>query len=845
MLGIDNRMLFVQQVGFHFGHRSLMVFVFIAIVWEDKWKTTIYFRTQNKIMIAERLFKQLLVMLFIAFCSFANAQDAGLKVSGKVVDQDNIPLSFASVRAFQLADSSFVTGNVTDTDGKYTLQMSQGSYYLEIGFLGMQPQYKKLSQQSGTIDIGVVKLSVSSTTTSEVSVIGDKSIAELKLDKRVYNVSADLNNQGSNASEVLENIPSITVDTEGNVSLRGNSGVRILIDGKFSGFSSTPEALQQLQSDMIDRIEVITNASARYDAQGEAGIINIILKKNSRSGWNGSVNARVGYFPEYGGGFNLNYKKNKLNINMAYTFNRNESPAYSTTYQRLTTQDTSFAYRQLYNHLRKKVGHNANIGLDYDINERNTFSASVGLRTAYGRHLYDRVYENMNVSDVLLFTNTRTEWNKEMEDLIEGNISYQKRFKKEGATWTTEAKWFRDYDFERSDYWEVTTLSAQEDIEKSHAYVTEHNLLAQSDLIIPVGKDGKFETGVRSQQRQMLNRFGFSELIENDWISPERFNDDFEYLERVHAAYVMGSNTFNRWAVQAGVRGEYSDITTEQISLDNRTNKQYFNFFPSAAVSYKDTDTRTYQLSYSRRINRPGQWDLMPFMKFGDNREMRVGNPDINPELTDSYEAGIMQYFNKGSLLSTVYYRTTTDSKETMSLAGDDGIIYRMPFNVGHRDAYGFEFNLNYVPNSTFRVTSGFNFYRQIVSGTFDETDFETKNFSWTNRTSLNINLKNKTRMQVSSNYEAPRVNPQGRTLGIFHMDAAITQDLGKNATLGLNVRDVFNTRRWRNVVDTPTIYSETNTQWRPRNIRLVFTYRFNQKAQPQGEKQQDLFEGD
>jgi len=315
----------------------------------------------------------------------------------------------------------------------------------------------------------------------------------------------------------------------------------------------------------------------------------------------------------------------------------------------------------------------------------------------------------------------------------------------------------------------------------------------------------------------------------------------------------MGSSTFNRWSVQAGVRGEYSDITTReysdittrQVSLENRRNKQYFNLFPSAAISYKNTDTRTYQLSYSRRINRPGQWDLMPFTKFGDNREMRAGNPDINPELTDSYEAGIMQYFGKGSLLSTVYYRTTANSKETMSIAGDDGIIYRIPFNVGHRDAYGFEFNLNYVPNATLRVTSGFNFYRQIVNGTFNEVDFETKNFSWTNRTSLNVNLKDKTRMQVSVNYEAPRVNPQGKTLAIYFMDAAITQDLGKNATLGLNVRDVFNTRRWRNMVDTPTIYSETITQWRPRNIRLVFTYRFNQKAQPQGEKQPDLFEGD
>lgn len=788
----------------------------------------------------------ILLLLFLLISLATRAQETNLIVSGKVADDSGVVMSYATVKAFSTTDSSLVNGSVTDTDGAFLLQLVNGSYYLEIGFIGMQSEFKLLSKQSGNLDIGTIQLKPSEATTGEVSVIGDKSIAELKLDKRVYNVAADLNNQGSNASEVLENIPSVTVDTEGNVSLRGNSGVRILIDGKFSGFSSTPEALQQLQADMIEKIEVITNASSRYDAQGEAGIINIILKKNANSGWSGSVNARVGYYPEYGGGFNLNYKKNKLSVQMNYTLNRNESPANSTTYQRVSSNDTTFAYRQLYNHLRKKMGHNASFGIDYSLNERNTLSASIGIRSALGNHLYDRVYENYGADDELLYTNTRYEWNREMEDLIEGNLSYQKKLKKEGGTWTTEFKIFRDLDFERSDYEETSTANSITATEKSNAYVTENNFLGQSDLIIPFGKAAKLETGVRTQQRLMLNQFGFSRLIENTWVSPENFNDDFEYNERVHAAYLMGSNTFNKWSLQAGVRGEYSDITTEQISLENRNNKQYFNLFPSAAVSYKSSDTRTFQISYSKRINRPGQWDLMPFMKFGDNREMRVGNTNLNPEFTDVLEGGMMQYFEKGSLLSSIYYRLTTDGIERMSVAGSDGIVYRIPMNISERNSYGLELNLNYTPITWMRLTTGFNFYRMVVTGQFNEIDFETKNFSWTNRTSLNINLKNKTRFQISSNYEAPTVNPQGRMLSIFFMDAGATRDIGKNATLGLNVRDVFNSRRWRGIVETETIYSSTNTQWRPRTVRLVFTYRFNQKSQgQQSEKQQDLFEGD
>lgn len=786
-----------------------------------------------------------LFFLALLLCSHAAyAQTSDLVVKGVVVDDANVVLPFASVRAFQSRDSLFVNGSVTNADGAFSLTLPSGNYYVEIGFLGMQSQFRNLGKSSGELHLGTIKLSVSSISTGEVSVIADKSLAELKLDKRVYNVSADLNNQGANATEILENIPSITVDTDGNVSLRGNSGVRILIDGKYSGFGSTPDALRSLQADMIDRIEVITNASARYDAQGEAGIINIILKKNKRSGWNGSVHARVGYYPEFGGGFNLNYKKNKFNFNLGYNFNRNEGPGKSTTYQRLTSQDTSFTYRQLYDQLRKKFGHHLNAGIDYDFNERNSVSLGVGIRTAYGKHLIERIYENMDSDDVLLFTNTRIEWNNELEDLIEGTISYHKKFRKEGASWTTEAKWFRDDDLERSDYWEYSTLTPVDAIERSHAYVKERNFLAQSDFIWPISQEGKIETGVRSQQREMNNDFGFGERLEGVWFELAHFNDQFDYLERVHAAYLMGSNTYEKWSYQIGVRGEYSDITTKQVSLSNRNSKQYFNLFPSAAVSYKSNDNRTFQLSYSRRINRPGQWSLMPFMKFGDNREMRIGNPDINPELTDAYEAGIMQYFSKGSLLSTIYYRKTNHNMETISIAGDDGIIYRKPVNLGHREAYGFEFNLNYTPVASLRITTGLNLYQQTVKGTYEDMHYDVKNFSWTNRTSVNYSLKSKTRMQVSGNYEAPRINAQGRTLAIFFMDAAITQDIGKNATLGLNVRDVFNSRRWRNIVDTPTIYSETNTQWRPRNARLVFTYRFNQKAQPQ-EKQQDFFDAD
>lgn len=778
--------------------------------------------------------------LLIGLCLSGSVVAQNLVISGNVFDSDNVALPFASVRGYSTPDSVFISGVMTDNAGAFSLKFPEGQYYLEIGFISMQPIVIPISKRYGAVDIGNITLYASSITTSEVSVIADKSIAELKLDKRVYNVGADLNNQGANATDVLENIPSITVDTEGNVSLRGNSGVRILIDGKFSGYSSTPEALQQLQADMIDRIEVITNASARFDAQGDAGIINIILKKNALLGLNGSAYIRAGYFPSLGSGFNLNYKKNRWGINFSYDFRMSDRPNNSSTFLRMTSADTTFAYRQTYEGQRKTIGHSGNLGVNYDINSKNTVAASVGIRSREGDNFIDRQYENLNSENDLIYTNSRLEWNKSNFNIIEGNISYDKKFEKEGSSWITEAKWFRDLDNSKSDYKETSTESDFTSIENSVADVIETNLMVQSDLIIPFGQEGKFETGVRTQQREMVNKFGFSQLLNDTWFSPEKFNDEFNYSENIHAGYVMGSNTFGKWGIQAGLRGEFSDVTTEQISIKDSNINRYFNLFPSAALSYQSNELRTFQLSYSRRINRPGQWMLMPFVRFGDNREMMVGNPYLKPELSDSYEAGMMQYLNKGSLLTTVYYRHTNNGMDRMSIAGDDGIIYRRPMNVSDRDAVGFEINGNYELWSFLRLTSGFNVYYLVVNGNFDNNDFQTQDFTWTNRTSLNFTLKNKkTRVQIASNYEAPRVNPQGRSLSIYYLDAGLSQDIGKNATLGLNVRDIFNTRRWRHEVNTESIYSQTEFQWRPRDIRVVFTYRFNQKPDQNGKMQQ------
>lgn len=766
----------------------------------------------------------------------AYAQQNTLELSGKVYDETKTAAPYANVRLFKSIDSSFVQGAASLDDGSFKISSPEGQYYLIVDLFGLSPKTIALTKTSGSLDLGGIYLKSESVKLNEVLVTADKNQMSLKIDKRVFNVSADLNNQGANATEVLQNIPSITVDAEGNVSLRGSQNVRILIDGKFSGVVSSSEALQQLQSDLIDKVEVITNASSRYDAQGESGIINIILKKTDKAGFNGSATLRGGYYPDNGIGFNANYRKNKLNLFASYTLSQRIHPGTSNTYQRLQNADTSFAYRQDYRHERHKWSNNASLGLDYSFNDKNILSAMFSIRSGLGNNKYYRTYQNLDQNNNLLSTDTRDEANQEMEDMLEGSLSYTKKFKKPGAEWKTELKWFRDQDFERSDYTETSTSYSGTILENSKAYVTEENLLVQSDLVIPFATDGKVETGIRSQNRHFDNEFRFGHLNGSNWEAPANFNDDFTYDERVHAAYLMASNTFGQLGVQAGIRAEYSDITTLQQSLGKSNRKQYLNWFPSLAMSYKANEKQTYQLSYSRRINRPGQWELMPFMKFGDNREMRVGNANLNPEYTDAFELSMMQNWESGSLLSSVYYRKTSDKIERMASYGTDGIIYRIPMNIADRNAYGLELNGNYSFATWLRLTSGFNFFKESIFGTYQNERFEVNNFSWTNRTSLNFVLPQRWRMQLSGNYEAPKVNPQGKTLAVYFADFGMSKDFMKNkATVGLNVNDIFNTRKWRSITQTDEIYAESTFQWRPRSIRVVLTYRFNQQAKDNG----------
>lgn len=771
----------------------------------------------------------------VASASMALAQQENLKVKGIILDDQSAPVPYANINIHAQADSSLVNGIATGEDGTFEFQIAEGNYYLDISFFGLNNKVVKLNQSKGNVDIGKIALVESkSTMLSGVEVVAERNQMSLQIDKRVFNVGADLNSQGANATEVLQNIPSVTVDPEGNVSLRGSQAVRILIDGKLSGFASSADALQQLQADMIEKVEIITNASARYEAQGESGIINIILKKNKKAGFNGAATVRGGYYPDDGLGFNGNFRKDKLNINTALNYNYRRNVGKSTTHQELQNADTAFIYNQGYEHNRRKNGVSVNIGADYAIDTRNTVGVSLGLRTGLGKNTIDRTYDNFKIDGTPVSMDTRIEEQKEDELMKELTLNYERKFNNAGS-WKTTIRLMQDEDLEDSDYTETATNYTGSINERSNAYVTENMYLLQSDVQMPFKDKVNIEFGVRGHIKDIDNKFGYARMIGADWQANPRFNDRFNYEERVYAAYLMGNKKINNLSVQAGLRAEYSEVYTMQYSMNNATTRDYLNFFPSVAFSYTPTQLYTYQLSYSRRINRPGQWDLLPFMKFGDNRNMRMGNPDLDPELTDAYEASMLRSFDKGSVLGSLYYRHTKNKFDRINFLGDDGIIYQQAMNIATRDALGLELNANYSISKWLRLSTGFNFFREAIKGNLAQQDFSYNNFSWTNRSSVNLSLPQRWRLQLSGNYDAPQINAQGKRLSVYHFDFAFSKDILKNkGSIGFNVNDVLNSRKWRGTVNTNEIQSETMFQWRQRSARITFTYRFNQQKREQ-----------
>lgn len=775
-----------------------------------------------------------------------------LKVTGKIIDaQNNNALSYASIRLFKSTDSSFVSGAITDESGAFIVDIVPGAYYALSEFIGYKPLKTsgiQVTAANTPLNIGNIKLAASARTLDEVTVQAEKSTMELALDKKIFNVGKDLANAGGTAVDILTNIPSVAVDVEGNVSLRGSGNVRILIDGKPSGLVSIKggSGLQQLQGNIIERVEIITNPSARYEAEGMSGIINIVLKKERKEGFNGSFDIITGNPTNYGVAANVNYRKKNLNFFINYTVSFRNTPGRNKQYQELYRNDSTFITEKSMTSKLRGQNNSARGGLDYYFNSKNVLTAAYTYRISKGKRFSNIDYKDYlgNVNNLTGTTN-RTQDEKETEPNSEYALTYKKTFDRKGREFTADVRYLDNWEdsdqyYGQQSYSPGGVKNTPFILQRALNYETEKQLLFQADYVHPFAKDGKFETGARISSRDMTNDYAVTQQTDAGWVPVAGLTNDFLYNERINAAYGIIGNKTGKLSYQAGLRAEWTGVTTTLKQTNEVNERNYANLFPSVHVTYDLAKQNALQLSFSRRVRRPQYNDLTPFATYSDNRNYWSGNPDLNPEFTNAFELGHIKYMEKGSITSSLYYRHTNGKIISIKTVDPDGVSFTRPENLGTEDAYGAEFTASHTLYQWWKLDGSVNFFRSMIDGTQVDETYKSDTYSWFVRTMSRFTLWKTTDLQLRGNYEAPQKMPQGTRKALATLDLAASRDILKgNGTLTLSVLDVFNSRRFRSITEGGNFYSVNNSQGRQRQVNLTLNYRLHQakkKAKVVGE---------
>jgi len=778
------------------------------------------------------------IFIFVFSSQLCFSQTSSI-LKGKIIDaQNKAPLGFASVKVFQ--NQKMITGNVTTESGEFEFKIPAGKYTLETEFVG----YKKYTSSEinlteNTLDLGELAISQSDKSLDELVVQGEKSSMELSLDKRVFNVGKDLANAGGSAQDILINIPSVTVDPDGAIKLRGSSNVRILIDGKPSGMVSFKggAGLRQLQASMIDRVEVITNPSARYEAEGQSGIINIILKKDSKQGFNGSFELIGGVPDNYGFAANLNYRHRKINFFVNYGLAYRWNPYRGETYQEVTAGDTLKILQQDNNGDVSGLDNNIRAGMELYFSEKSILTGSYMYSKAGGIRYTKNIYNDFyNTLSSPLGSITRIQDEIEKEPLSEYVLSYKRSFSRKGQELTGQIR-FLDH-FENSDQtFNQTAVFPNGAIDNKNTLLQtsindeyEKQYLFQLDYVQPFSKEGKLEFGARTSLRNMVNDYVVNDVIDGKDVPIEWLNNYFIYDEDISAAYGIVSNKSKKISYQLGLRSEWTSVTTTLQKTNEVNPRKYFNLFPSAHFTYSlDTDN-SLQLSYSRRIRRPVYNDLSPFSTLSDSRNFFSGNPNLNPEYSDVFEIGHLKNFEKGSITSSIFYRNSQDLISSIRSVNAQGFSTSLPENLNSEKSYGIDFTSNYKLTKWWKMDLNFNLFHANIDGSNINEQYVAETNSWFARQTSRFTLKNGFDMQLRFNYEAAQKTAQGSRKAIYFFDYSLKKDImKKKGSINFTVLDIFNTRWMRTISQGPGFYTESNRQFRPRQINLTLSYRLKQ----------------
>ncbi|MBT3561609.1 MAG: TonB-dependent receptor [Flavobacteriaceae bacterium] len=789
--------------------------------------------------------KLLLFFLFIS-TSLLHSQNNKVIVTGTITDSEtNIPLEYATISVFNVNSEKAVNGVISDSNGEFSIELNKGNYDFKVEFISFKIKYYRNITVNDPLDLGTIELSIDENMLEEIEVIGEKTEIEIKLDKTVYNIGKDLTLKGSSVSDVLDNLPSVEVDIEGNVSLRGNESVRILINGKPSGLVgiSSNEALKQFPSESVEKVEVITSPSARYNAEGTAGIINIILRRSKLTGFNGSLSLNSGYPERYGVSANLNYRTKKLNFfnNVGYNTRTSEGSFINET-EYYTDQAINNFLNENGVRDSERNSNYLNTGIEYFISDKTSLVGSYVSRKSDG-FTNNTNNVNQNFNTISKFSE-RLEKESEIDDTNEFSINLTHDFNKEGHVLTI------DYQKEKSSENENGFISNSQLKPVFTKYLSEkvntdeiqESELFKIDYVLPIKKDGQFELGFRrSNQYQDIDYLAENEDLNGNFINDLNLSNTLLYNEKVNAFYTQYGNKKNKFSFLLGLRYEESKTTVKQLANNTNNVKNYNDFFPTLNLSYQIKENETITFGYNRRIRRARSYFINPFPSKSSATNIFQGNPNIDPTYSNGIDLGYLKRYEKLTLNGSVYYRKETGVFTFISENTGDFVLVneilvpvlrRTPINLASNKQIGLELNANFTQSKNWRLNGSLNFYESETLGEYMGITYDSKNLTWSGRLSNNLKLFSSVDWQTSFRYRAPQKTAVSERKASLYSNTAFSKDLSKDKiTLTFKVNDIFETGKWRieSFNENYKSYSESN--WRGgRTLELNLIYRFNQK---------------
>lgn len=781
--------------------------------------------------------------LFFFSITFYTATFSQTTISGEVLDSlESTPIEFSSIRLFSVADSSVVQGVYSDEKGRFSLEkVIPGNYFIKVSFSGYQTKSIPSISITGQpiYALGKIGLSMGDLQKiEEVTVTADIDVLKAGIDKKVYNVDQDLSTRGGSANDILNNIPSVDVDQDGNVSLRGEGNVTILIDGRPSSLTGA-NFLDAIPASSIERVEVVTNPSAKYDPDGTSGIINVVLKKNKLQGFNGQISSTIATGHDHNFNGALSYRNSILNVYGSYAFDYERGYRNNIGYiEQNFTNDSISRLEQDRAGTDFDNGHNARLGADFYLNSQNTLGISVVGQKGFRRRTGAQLNQQFDGDGILV-----SEWNRLSKDPVftqgmDANLNFSHILKKEKGKWSLDFNQSLSNENENGEYEQSYSLLngvyGTQNATSQRLYSETFNSIftGQFDLEYIISKmSARIETGAKTilRNQQLAANSESYDADFGNFQTDNLANYDYSYDENISSVYGIFGQQIGKFKYQLGVRGEYAFQNPVLTNDTSNYAKEYFNFFPSGHLRYKTSKKSELSLSYSRRINRPSAGQLNPFTNYSDPYNLRRGNPDLSPEFIHSLDLGYSWDAKRMNLSASVFYRNTIGVIQRVKLFYPDNTSAGTFENIDESNSGGIEFVALLKPTKWWRNTLSWNGNYVEFTNSSTTSNWNNSGFNWSLKYSSSVEFwKKSATIQLNVNYSAPRITAQGRVTPWRFVDVSFEKLLlDKKLAIGVRLGDVFNTKGFLFYLDQPSVTQESEFKWLTRRLYFTISYKF------------------